>query len=192
MNIKYGVIILFTSLALLVTGCASSSSDPEVIAGAGETQVIEVQATVASVNYDDRTITLTDNQGDTATYSVGDQVTNFDQIKQGDVITMDYLQSIVVAITTKGSGAGVQYSNADAAAAQGSSPAAASASTIEVTAVITSVNSSNRTITLKGPEGATKTVAVSSDFKDFDKIKVGDEIHIAYTQAVAVSVSVAQ
>jgi len=58
--------------------------------------------------------------------------------------------------------------------------------TMDVTATITAIDKANREITLKGPEGNEVTVAASADVKNFDKLKVGDQVMAKYARALVV------
>jgi hypothetical protein len=49
------------------------------------------------------------------------------------------------------------------------------------------IDKQKNTITLKGPEGKLTTVKVQ-DPTNLEKVKVGDELMITYTEALAISV----
>jgi hypothetical protein len=56
-----------------------------------------------------------------------------------------------------------------------------------VTAIIMAIDKQKSTMTLKGPEGKLVTAMVQ-DPTNLEKVKVGDELMIAYTEALAISV----
>jgi hypothetical protein len=58
-----------------------------------------------------------------------------------------------------------------------------------MTATITAIDRSDRTVTLKSDEGDTETITVPSDAKVFDKLKVGEKVDIDYYQSLAVSMA---
>ena len=60
---------------------------------------------------------------------------------------------------------------------------------MEVTAKVTAIDYNKRTVTLKGPEGNEKTIGVDENVKNFDQIKVGDEVVVRHTEALAISVA---
>jgi hypothetical protein len=62
---------------------------------------------------------------------------------------------------------------------------AAAAATTTMTAKVTAVDSAKRTVTLQGPKGKTRTIEVGDQVRNFDQIKVGDTVHVKYTQALA-------
>jgi len=60
------------------------------------------------------------------------------------------------------------------------------ASTVEIVASVVAIDKARRTVTLKGPHGHTETVEVGPQVKNFDRIKVGDQVAARYVQAVTV------
>src|SRR5215469_16330922 len=61
----------------------------------------------------------------------------------------------------------------------------AGAATTQITAKVTAVDPAQRTITLQGASGKTRTIEVGDQVSNFDQIKVGDTVHAKYTQALA-------
>jgi hypothetical protein len=58
-----------------------------------------------------------------------------------------------------------------------------------MTATITAIDRSARTVTLKSDDGDVETISVPSDAKVFDKLKVGEKVDIDYYQSLAVSMA---
>ena len=59
------------------------------------------------------------------------------------------------------------------------------AATTEITAKVIAVDPAQRTVTLQGASGKTRTIEVGDQVHNFDQIKVGDTVHAKYTQALA-------
>ena len=59
---------------------------------------------------------------------------------------------------------------------------------VEVSATVQAIDRTKRTVTLKGPDGKSVTTKVDASVKAFDTLKVGDSVHVRYTEAVAISV----
>ena len=59
------------------------------------------------------------------------------------------------------------------------------ATTTEMTAKVIAVDPAQRTVTLQGASGKTRTIEVGDQVHNFDQIKVGDTVHAKYTQALA-------
>lgn len=60
---------------------------------------------------------------------------------------------------------------------------AAAVSTVQVTATVVAIDKSTRTVTLKGPQRTVDVVA-GDEVKNFDQIKVGDSVNVAYVEAL--------
>ena len=66
-----------------------------------------------------------------------------------------------------------------------SSPGKVSAiATAEATATVTAVDKATRKITLKGPKGNNIDVVASDEVKNFDQIRVGDNVAVRYREAL--------
>jgi Cu/Ag efflux protein CusF len=57
--------------------------------------------------------------------------------------------------------------------------------TTKTTATVTGIDPATRLISLKRPDGQIVDVRAGAEVKNFDKIKVGDKVTVAYTQALA-------
>jgi hypothetical protein len=55
-----------------------------------------------------------------------------------------------------------------------------------MTATVEAIDKADREVTLRGPAGDIATIEVDKAVKNFDQIKVGDEVHAEYYQSVAV------
>lgn len=55
-----------------------------------------------------------------------------------------------------------------------------------MTATVEAIDKADREVTLRGPAGDVATIEVDKAVKNFDQIKVGDEVHAEYYQSVAV------
>jgi Cu/Ag efflux protein CusF len=73
--------------------------------------------------------------------------------------------------------------------AHGTAPGTESAAELtHATAMVTAIDRSARTVTLKKEDGEEVTISVPADVKAYDRIKVGDRIDIDYYESLAVSV----
>ncbi len=61
---------------------------------------------------------------------------------------------------------------------------AAAAESIKITATITAIDKKTRDITLKGPQGNEVTLTAGSAVKNFDQMKVGDQVKAEYVEAL--------
>jgi len=58
-----------------------------------------------------------------------------------------------------------------------------------ITATVTSIDRSDRSVTLKGDDGNEVTINVPTDVKAFDKLKTGDKVDIDYYESLAISLA---
>jgi len=69
----------------------------------------------------------------------------------------------------------------------GSAPGSAGiAQTVKVTGTISAIDKSTRDVTLKGPQGNEVVVTAGPEVKNFDNMKVGDQVTAQYVEALAV------
>jgi len=166
---------------------AAQSSATKVVPVAAEVTVLT--ATVDSVDANTRTVVLKNDQGQTTSMKVGKDVTNFANIKKGDIFVVEYAQAMAVGLTlaTKADKPGVAATRTmkvqDAA---NKKPFAEEIDTIVETAKIKSINAKQRTAVLSMPNGKTLKVKVDKAVLGLEKFKVGDEVVIEYVQDMAI------
>jgi hypothetical protein len=62
---------------------------------------------------------------------------------------------------------------------------AAAAEVVKIAATVTAIDKATRAITLKGPKGNELSVIAGAEVKNFDQIKVGDQVTIEYIEALS-------
>ena len=108
-------------------------------------------------------------------------------IKVGDPVVGKYYESLLIEVKKPGEATpGATAQQATASSKPGETPAGAIAQQVTVTASIVGIDKKAGTATIKGPEGNTVTVR-ARDPKNLDKVKVGDNVEITYTEALAIS-----
>jgi len=185
-----------TAPVLLALGCALSlfacsarkdASEP-VLSGTLEESLVEATATVEAVDPAERTVTIRRENGKRLTLPVGEQVKNLSRVEVGDEVRVVYYESIAFDVRPPGGDAKPEGTVAEAIRTPvGAQPGASDARMLTVTATLAEINRAMPSVTLRGPEGATRTIKVR-DPKKLDKVKVGDLVEIHYTRALAVSV----
>ena len=175
-------------LTLAVAGAqekkAGGTSDtPKVV----KQRAAEMTATVTAIDLPKRLVTLKGPKGETRTITVGPEARNLDQVKVGDLVTVKYYESLAVEVIKPGTAAGAGESSAIVRSKPGEMPGGMAARQVTTTATITAIDKKKNTLTLKGPEGNT-VIAQVEDPKNLKKVKVGDELMITYTEALAISV----
>ena len=148
----------------------------------------EISALVVSIDSKTRTVSLKGPRGNVVDIVVSDEVQNFDQIKLGDFLKVRYMQALALELQKAKIGSkGITAQGGAVTAAPGERPAVAAAGEVTAIAKVTHVNKKAKTITLKGPRGNEVMLDVQNP-DQFKVVKVGDEVKVTYTEAVAISV----
>jgi Cu/Ag efflux protein CusF len=115
-------------------------------------------------------------------------VKNFAQLKVGDQVNIEFLESLALELK-KGGGAPVAATAKEGAAGAkpGERPAGVVGRQVMVVADVIDLNAETQVVTLKGPQ---RTVELKvRDPEQFKLIKKGDQVQATYTEAVAIAVT---
>lgn len=148
---------------------------------------VTVTATVTAINQQTRAVTLTADNGQSYSFVADSAVKNLAQVKQGDRVTVTYIEALAYDVRKSGQAA-ASTTVAGAAAPVGAMPAGAIAQQTKVTVTITAIDPKVPSVTFKGPQGNTQTVKVLHPER-LQGVKVGDVVDLTYTQALAIKVT---
>src|SRR5262249_33773748 len=112
---------------------------------------------------------------------------NFDQIQVGDQLKLKVAEQLVVFMASDAPPQTEGAVTMVALAPVGAKPGGLVADTIQIKAKVTAIDLKKHKATLQFPDGSEKTVAVRKDV-DLTQRKVGEEVVIRCTEAVAISV----
>jgi hypothetical protein len=185
MNI-HRIVSAVVAMALAAVACAAPPPKPAV-----RENLIQKTATIEAVDAASRLVTIRLEDGTSTTIKVSDAVQNLPQVKPGDKVTVSYYQALAAEVKKPGEGVkGVETEVNSVKAPPGSMPAAGAGVLIRTTVVIDSVDMQFKTVTFKNADGLLRTVAVQTpQGEEFIKgLKKGDNVEIAYTEALAVEV----
>ncbi|WP_313624159.1 hypothetical protein [Achromobacter sp.] len=146
---------------------------------------------VTAVDPATRTITLRGPEGNSVEVVAGPDIRNFNQIKAGDTLTLDYYESVAVDVRPAGSGAPeVVTETAATRSAKGARPGGAVGRQTTITAEIWHINPSANLVILKGPQGNRRTIQVRDPAlrAKLQQLKEGDLVDFTITQAVAAAI----
>ncbi|WP_439685795.1 DUF5666 domain-containing protein [Cupriavidus oxalaticus] len=170
---------------------AQPESSVHVASGVGAvmaTETVKTTATVVAIDSATRTVSLRNKQGKVTELQVGDDVRNFDQIRMGDMVTVEYKQALSVSMTRQtGVRSAIERETIERAP-PGTKPGGSIGREVTVTADVVNVNHKSGMVTLKGPKGKTVDVHVS-DPQQLKAIRRGDQVQAVYTEAFAVSMT---
>lgn len=188
--------LLLTAMFIVVTACASrqtagtnteTNDKPNALAISSAV----LKGTVQSIDYKTRMIVVKTDSGQTISKRVENDVKNIEQIKKGDVIVAQFVESVAVDIRTPESGAKKpdisEYSYVEAKTDQ-KNPYKLKARVIEARAVVTEIDYAKRFVTIKGPDGNKQSFLVDKSVANFKNIKKNDVIIVTYTESVTFTI----
>lgn len=152
----------------------------------------EEQAIVRDIDLEKRELTLAMPNGSLITLVVDEQVTRFDKIQRGDVVRTTYSEAVSVKLRKTRTVPEVKVEESLTREPDKIKPAVKSLRQVTTTATIESIAADFNSVRLKGSDGKIEAVDVRNPdnlrMLRSGEVKVGDQIDITYTQAVAISV----
>lgn len=168
-------------------GTMVTASQPGKAAMVG---TVKASVVVTAIDKATRTLTLKEAKGQTFELVAGDEVKNFDQVKVGDYVVVEYVRALTLELK-KGGTVRERSEKTDAVRAQpGEKPGVAAGRQVTIMADVVDVNPKKKTISLKGPKGNVVVLDVQNP-DQFKVVKKGDQVEAIYTEALAVSVEAA-
>ena len=180
------LMLAFTGYAQSPTATAKTKAKPGA-EGAIEVGAITATSKVTKVDASNRTVTLTNEAGETNTYKLGKNVRNFDQIKVGDQVKATLLESVAVTVSKSNAAPDAGAHGVVAVAPKGAMPGVVMAKTRQITAKIVSVDPEARTVTVEGPMGGKPTIKVGPNV-NLGELQAGDHVTLRMTDALAIRV----
>ncbi|WP_332672967.1 hypothetical protein [Aromatoleum sp.] len=145
-----------------------------------------ITAEVLAVDKATRTVRLKGPQGHAVDVVCGEEVRNFDQIKEGDVVVAQYSQALVLDLK-KGGGIRERSERGTLErSAPGEQPAGMAARQVTIVADVIAVDPEKRIITLKGPDRIVDLEVQNPEH--FNVVMKGDRVEAVYTEALALSI----
>lgn len=184
-----GICLLLSTAATRITAQEQTDKETQMQPPMKAAEVVTAKATVQDIDRDKREVTLKRDDGTTVTVKVPETAKNFDQLKKGDVVTAKYAQAIAVAVRKADEPPSATGRESVTRAAPGEKPGMMKMQTVQISATIEKIDRDKRELTLKGPEGKTKSVKVPEDVKKFDELKEGDQVVVTATEALAIEVT---
>ncbi len=187
-SMKITLVTVVLSLAVAFSAFAQQkASVPKPGIELGE--VVVVTGKVVAIDRTDRWVAVQGPEGNVLVLEVGKAAKNFNQIKVGDQVKLEYYESVAIYVGAAGKPPEADVAVIAATSPKGQKPAGEVIEVVDVSATIQAIDPAKRTLTLKGPQGNVIPLKVDKSVKAFDQLKVGDSIHVRYTEAVAISVS---
>jgi hypothetical protein len=185
------LVILFVTLILSYTSAFASGQENVVNGKPGviEAVVMKLQATVETIDHENRKVTLKGPEGKTVTIDVEERVKNLSQVEVGDMVTIEYVEAVSIQVFAEGEiEPGSNAVAAEVSAELGQKPAGVEIEGITVVATIEAIDKDQQLVTLKGAAGNSKTVKARNP-ENLEKVNVGDKVMITYTTVLGISVT---
>ena len=143
--------------------------------------------TISALDAAKREITLKGPDGKEVTMVAGPEVKNYNQLKVGDKVDIQYVEALVLELK-KGGGLPVARTEKEemTGAKPGEKPGVKGARQFTVVGDVIALDPATQTVTLKGPQ-RTADLKVR-DPEQFKLISKGDQIQATYTEALAIAV----
>jgi hypothetical protein len=143
-------------------------------------------ATIEAIERGSRQLTLLDKKGVSTLLTVPKEVSRFDAMKVGDIITVKYYDNVIVRVKAPGE-KDVDKDTASIVPGASERPGGTAATQRTLTATITNIDAKVPSITFKGPNNWTYSSRVE-DKDALKKFKAGDKVDITWTEALLISV----
>jgi len=152
-------------------------------------QAVSVTATVEAIDSASRVITLKGPDGSMVAVIVPDSVKRFSEIKVGDRLTIQYSESLVVAVKKADPSAKLgTMTDTGVQRGTGEKPSAVISQTTKAIVEVAAIDAKVSSITLRKADGSTQSMRVE-DPKNLEGVKAGDHLVVTYREAVALKVS---
>ena len=181
-------LLFLTLLASFIVELAVAQETQRPISGR-QSILVTVTATVQSINYDTREVTLQGQLGNTISFVVDERVQRLDEFEVNDEVVAEYYVSLSgelrepTALERRNpfiviEGAGV--------APEGTSPAGGALRAFQVIATVIGLDLPTQSVNLLGPRGNTGTIVVQN-LDNLRALRLDDTIILTYTEALAIS-----
>jgi hypothetical protein len=165
----------------------AAAEAPAATQGVLHTNTVTVTAKVEGIDLEKRLVTVRGPKGNVLEIEAGPEVRNLAQVKVGDNVVVRYQESIAFDLKKEASAPEAAAGGLVTRAEPGEKPGAGAARVIVADVTITAIDPKSMIVTVKGPSGNVFDVK-ARDPERLKTIKVGDQVRVTYTEALAISV----
>lgn len=169
-------------------GLSPSGEWEKATPGVVVTDVLEVKAALAGIDYSKRTMTLKGLQGRLMTLKADKAVRNFEQLKKGDVILVEFVESIAIFMRDAKAPPSAAEARLVSVAPKGAKTGVLLAETYALTAVVELVDAKARQVTVQEPNGGLRIFPVDRSLKNIGRFRKGEEVVLRVTEPIAIKV----
>lgn len=157
--------------------------------GGIEGELVVVTAKVKAIDKKHRVVTLKYPDGKQAKVKCGPEVRNFAQIRVGDDVTAEFLETIELFVTAPEDKPEPGGATVVERAPKGAKPGMATVETVEVAATVKAIDYDSRMVTLERSDGKLLKVKAGPEIKRLNEVKTGDAVVARYTEAMSITVT---
>jgi hypothetical protein len=185
-----GICTLAAAMAFAtpVLAQTSSTAPAKVMDAEAKMQATEITAVITALDLKNRIVTLKGPAGNEFAVVVDPAVKGLQNVKIGDTVSVKYYQAVALDFKK---GDGIRMMTVSTAAGAGTKktmPGVSGVQQVTTVSNIWAINAASGTVTVRGPLGHFFEVALK-DPKMLDGVKVGDQMQVTFTEAVAVAVN---
>jgi hypothetical protein len=147
------------------------------------------EGTVTKIDKKTRTIFFKNSEGESK-FVAGPEIKNFDQIKNGDRLSVTYELAVAIElIKTKSDGIRSKVeTSSEVTSKPGEKPTRTISNTTTIIADIINVDRAKKLVSVKGPSGKVTVVTVKNPLLLAD-VNVGEQVRVIYFDAMAGSIT---
>ena len=184
----FGFTMALVALALATPALAQTPKDGSAkLPSGGMSEAVMLTATVQAVDLKARTVTLKGPKGKVETVKVDPSIQALDKLKVGDEVVAKYYEAL--AWDVKKAGQSTMKPGITEAVGVGKEAGAGTAigeRKVRMVVTITAIDPAAPAVTVKEPDGPSSVIKVKNP-KNLEGVKVGDQVEVTFTQALAVS-----
>ena len=173
-----------TAAALAVALAFAAGVGAQQASKTYQAQPMEAVVVVTNVDKAARTVTVQGPKGNETVVAVPPEAQNLDKVQVGSRFKVRYMEELAVAISKNGGEPSAGAGSTVKLAPKGGTPGGVGVKTVTASVVAEAVDPASRQITVRGPQGNSRTIKVAEDVK-LDAIKPGDKVTLTHTQALA-------
>jgi Cu/Ag efflux protein CusF len=149
--------------------------------------LISASTTVKKVDAGKREITVMGTDGNPVIINVPPDVQGIENVKPGDKLDVSYYESVVFSLRKPGDTGPRATAKSTEQPTSGAMPGGTASRQISATVKVVKVDRDNNKLTIRSPNGEMDTVHVTDpqNQAELRKLKVGDELQVTYTEAMA-------
>jgi len=147
--------------------------------------IVTFDAVVDAVDYDARTFSLTDEDGNTQSFTVKNPAVPLENLKVGDNVSVDIYERQLAFVAEPGA----ELPSDEKLSAVGTAKGSVTVTKIEQTTfTVNDIDLIHRTVTVESDQIPEFTLPVRDDVQNLENVEIGDKILSYTTQVVSVSI----